>query len=53
MPGQAKSIKDKRRTERQVYDMLKEVMAYKKDAKNPAKSRSGLRKICLEIEACN
>ena len=53
MPGRAKSIEDKRRTARQVYDtlMLKAVTAYKKEAKKPAKSRSGLRKICLEIEA--
>jgi hypothetical protein len=54
MPGRAKSIEDKCRTARQVYDtlMLTAVTAYKKDAKKKlTKSRSSLHKICLEIEA--
>ena len=53
MPGWAKSVNDKCRAASRIYDtlMLKAVTAYKKELKKPAKSRSSLWKICLEIKA--
>lgn len=53
MPGRAKSDEDKHHAAMHIHNtlMAHAVSAYKQELKKSAKSRSSLRKICLEIEA--